>query len=105
LIDGPGHAGSNAEDIASRPWGECAPVIETSNTGSNQSVEQVLLAEFRRLRLIERLDMQISGHDDALTAYGATLTYRTPLDSDRHPMLLLIVGLVLLIQAPVAPTP
>ena len=66
-VERPGHAGSDAEDVASRPWGERAPVIQASDARGDQAVEQVLLAEFRRLLLADRLVLQGS-HDDALDA-------------------------------------
>src|SRR6185312_14747888 len=86
LVDGPGHAGGDAKDVASRPRGKRAPVFETSYARRHQAVEQVLIAECRRILIVDLLITQISDHDDALTASSPTLTYRSRPDSDRHRM-------------------
>src|SRR6185437_3647708 len=86
LVDGPGHAGGDTEDVAPRPWGERAPVIEASDARGHQTIEQVLLGEFRRLLIVDLLMTKISDHDDALTVSSPTLTYRRGPDSDRHRM-------------------
>ena len=86
LVDGPRHAGGDTENVAPRPWGKCAPVIETSDARGHQAIEQILLAEFRRLLIVDLLMTKISDHDDALTASSPTLTYRRGAGSDRHRM-------------------
>ncbi|HEY2037943.1 MAG TPA: hypothetical protein VGG96_13060 [Steroidobacteraceae bacterium] len=85
-VKGASHAGSDAEDVASRPWGERAPIIEAADACGDQTIEQILLAEIRRLLLVDLLTLQVSDHDDALIALGATLTYRSQPDSDSHRM-------------------
>lgn len=77
-VDGARHAGGDAEDIASRPWRERDPVIETSYAGGRQPIEQVLLAEIERLSIGDLLTTIASDHDDALAASGG--------DPDRSPL-------------------
>lgn len=66
LIDRPGHAGGDAEDVASRARGERAPVIETADARGHQPIEQVLIAELRRWLIFDLPMARISDHDDAL---------------------------------------
>lgn len=66
LVDCPGHARGNTEDIASRSGRKCAPIIETSDAGRAQSIKQVLLAELRCYSSAGVLITRVCAHDYAL---------------------------------------
>src|SRR5215469_6951336 len=80
-IECPGHADGNAKDVAPRARRECSPVIERTDAGGDQPIEQILLGVFRRA-LIAGPRLTQAFHSGVLNALDTTLTVRFGMDSD-----------------------